>query len=198
MAGSAQGEHGERGRFTTLSSLFKRKRKKHDGTQDSPGPVSEAEASPAKSAVSLMPPATSQDTNAVNDKSIECRTDMNEEHVALGKDKIDDSDLWSRAYQKLDGRTKKWIGDASKNDSGEERTHDLVMLVRKREEEYKDATLKLRVGDSDIIWRDYANKVVTWVTAIGDISINFAPAPSPVVWSALKVLLKVRQAIDHM
>ncbi|EHK20932.1 ankyrin protein, partial [Trichoderma virens Gv29-8] len=44
--------------------------------------------------------------------------------------------------------------------------------------------------DSEIMWRDYANRVVTWVTAIGDISINFAPAPSSAVWSAVKVLLK--------
>ncbi|KAJ0323194.1 hypothetical protein COL5a_008414 [Colletotrichum fioriniae] len=49
--------------------------------------------------------------------------------------------------------------------------------------------LKLKFGDREKLWRDYANKVIPVVTAIGDIAINFAPAPSNVVWSAVKVLL---------
>lgn len=101
------------------------------------------------------------------------------------------SDLWSQAYQELDDKAQQWIGDASKNVSGEERTQDLITLVRNREEEYKDGTLKIRIGDSEIMWRDYANSVVSWITAIGDISISFAPAGASVAWSALKVLLKV-------
>ncbi|UKZ52374.1 hypothetical protein TrVGV298_006150 [Trichoderma virens] len=183
------------GRFrTALSSYLKPKSKKHDVTRESPSLVSDAEVSSARSAVSLIPPVTSQETRgAINDQSIESRTDAIEETgeiVEIGKEKNNGCDLWSRAYQKLDDKTKKWVGDASKNESGEARSQDLITLVRKREEEYKDATPKLRIGDSEIMWRDYANRVVTWVTAIGDISINFAPAPSSAVWSAVKVLLK--------
>ncbi|KAL7905457.1 hypothetical protein GGI35DRAFT_471675 [Trichoderma velutinum] len=176
------------GRF---SAYFKRKSKKRDGRQDSSGSVAAADASSTRSAVSLIPPASSQETKiTINDKFIESRIDVVDENVEFEKEETDGSDLWCRAYQKLDDETKDWIGDASKNNGGEERTKDLISLVRKREEEYKDETPKLRVGDIEILWRDYANRVVMWVTTIGDISISFAPTGSSVAWSALKVLLK--------
>ncbi|KAF3063054.1 hypothetical protein CFAM422_010404 [Trichoderma lentiforme] len=175
-----------------LSSYFKRKNKKRDGTKSSWGAVSDAEASPATSAVSLrMPPTTSRKTEAtVNDKSAESQPAAMVEGVKFRNETKDGSDLWSRAYQKLDDKAKTWIGDVSNSISGEERTRDLITLVRNREEEYKHGTLKIRIGDSEIMWRDYANSVVSWITAIGDISINFAPAGSSVAWSALRVLLK--------
>ncbi|KAL6863670.1 hypothetical protein J3F83DRAFT_745218 [Trichoderma novae-zelandiae] len=192
MAGPAQGEQVEGGCFAVLSSyLTKRRSKKPDGRQDSRGSVPKAEASPPRSAVSSIPTATSQEASgATNAKSIGSRTGLIQERVERGQEQTDDADLWSRAYRKLDGKTRQWIGDAAKNDGGEERTQDLVTLVRQREEEYKDETPKLRVGGYEIMWRDYANRVVMWVTTIGDISMGFAPAPSAVVWSALKVLLK--------
>ncbi|KAL6823358.1 hypothetical protein V8C40DRAFT_266886 [Trichoderma camerunense] len=171
-----------------LFSRFKRKSKKRDVTKSSSGPVSEAESSPARSAISLIiPPTTSPEAKiAINDKSEESQPAVMSESVKPNNV----SDLWSQAYQELDDKAKKWIGDASKNVNGEERTQDLITLVRNREEEYKDGTLKIRIGGSEIMWRDYANSVVSWITAIGDISISFAPAGASVAWSALKVLLK--------
>ncbi|OPB41134.1 hypothetical protein A0O28_0108310 [Trichoderma guizhouense] len=171
-----------------LFSHFKRKSKKRDVTKSSSGPVSEAESSPARSAISfIIPPTTSPETKvAINDKSEESQPAVMSESVKPNNV----SDLWSQAYQELDDKAKKWIGDASKNVSSEERTQDLITLVRNREEEYKDGTLKIRIGDSEIMWRDYANSVVSWLTAIGDISISFAPAGASAAWSALKVLLK--------
>ncbi|QYT03017.1 ANK_REP_REGION domain-containing protein [Trichoderma simmonsii] len=171
-----------------LFSHFKRKSKKRDVTKSSSGPVSEAESSPVRSAISLKIPSTTSPEKkvAINDKSEESQPAVMSESVKPNNV----SDLWSQAYQELDDKAKKWIGDASKNVSGEERTQDLITLVRNREEEYKDETLKIRIGDSEIMWRDYANSVVSWITAIGDISISFAPAGASVAWSALKVLLK--------
>lgn len=202
MVSSAQGERVDgRSRF---KAYIKRKITKHDRTQDSPGPLSNAEASPARSEISSIRPATSQETNgaintatntATNGKPIEPRTDATEESVKSENEKIDESDLWSRAYQNLDEKTKKWIKDASEKESGDARSQELITLVREREQKYKDETPKLRIGHYEVRWRDYANRVVTLVTIIGNISISFAPAPSPVVWPALKVLLKVRRYI---
>ncbi|KAL7790509.1 hypothetical protein V8C43DRAFT_284753 [Trichoderma afarasin] len=171
-----------------LFSHFKRKSKRRDGTKSSSGPVSEAEASPARSAISLIiPPTTSQETKAtINDKFDESQPAVMAESVKINNN----PDLWSRAYEELDDKAKKWIGNASKNVSGKERTQELITIVRSREEEYKNGTLKIRIGDSEIMWRDYADSVVSWITAIGDISISFAPAGASVAWSALKVLLK--------
>lgn len=200
MADSTQGERVHRS--SRLTAFFKEKIRKHD-RRDLSRPASKTDASPARSAASSNPPAISQETNAAinadatsidvirvtgaTETPIESQTDALEENV--------ESDLWSRAYRRLDDRTKHWIADASKKDSGEEKTQDLIKVVREREEEYKDVTPKIKVGDQEIVWRDYANKVVAWVTAIGDISISFAPAPSSVVWSAVKVLLKVRKTL---
>ncbi|TFB02747.1 Ankyrin-3 [Trichoderma ghanense] len=194
MAGPAQGEQIDGGCFAVLSSYLKRKGKKRNGTKSSHGPLSETEAAPGKGADLSTPPAvppdTFQETNAaINDKSVETPTDLTQQSVEPGKKEIDDSGLWSRAYQDLDGKTKEWI-DAANQNHGEERIQDLATLVKKREEKYKEETPKLRVGAYEVIWRDYAKRVVMWVTTIGDIATGFAPAPIPVVWSALEVLLK--------
>jgi hypothetical protein len=95
----------------------------------------------------------------------------------------------SRTGRKL----RNWILGTSelKPGSGKQWTEDLITLVREREEEYKGSTPKLKIGNREIIWRDYANKTVTWLVTIGDIAVNFAPAPSPIIWSALKVFMKV-------
>ncbi|KAL7959098.1 hypothetical protein V8C34DRAFT_280894 [Trichoderma compactum] len=106
------------------------------------------------------------------------------------------SDLWSRAYQELEENSRNWILGTSelKPGSGKQWTADLITLVREREDEYKGSTPKLKIGDREIIWRDYANKTVTWLVTIGDIVVNFAPAPSPIIWSALKVFMKTHVA----
>ncbi|KAJ4855435.1 ankyrin repeats (3 copies) domain-containing protein [Trichoderma breve] len=105
-------------------------------------------------------------------------------------------DLWSRAYQALDEKSRKWILGTSelKPGTGKQWTADLITLVRERERSYKDSTPKLKIGDREIIWRDYANKTVMWLVTIGDIAVNFAPAPSPIIWSALKVFMKTHVA----
>lgn len=100
-------------------------------------------------------------------------------------------DLWLEAYQTADERTRKWIGKLSPSQDDAAHVKELVALVRKREEEYKNTTPKIKVGEREIIWRDHADRVVAWMTAIGDIAIQFAPAPCSAVWAALKVLLKV-------
>ncbi|KAM6484265.1 hypothetical protein HDV62DRAFT_389352 [Trichoderma sp. SZMC 28011] len=109
---------------------------------------------------------------------------------------VPESDLWFWAYQKLDEKSQKWILGTSepKPESGKQWTMDLITLVREREEAYKDSTPKLKVGSHEIIWRDYANKTVTWLMTIGEIAANFTLAPSPIIWSTLKVFMKANVA----
>jgi hypothetical protein len=68
---------------------------------------------------------------------------------------------------------------------------EIIQIVRRREEEHMKQALKLTVGNREVLWRDYAGRVVSLVTTIGDVAISFAPAPSPIIWSSVKVLLKV-------
>ncbi|KAK1466032.1 hypothetical protein CMEL01_12024 [Colletotrichum melonis] len=98
-------------------------------------------------------------------------------------------DLWQEACKKVDVKTQTWIASLPPPFNAQDPAGELAELVRTSEEEHKQEALKLKSGDREILWRDYANKVMPVVTAIGDIAINFAPAPSNVVWSAIKVLL---------
>lgn len=174
MAGPAQGEQGDGGRFAVFSSYLKRqKSKKRKYTQNFEGQLPQPETLPAHVAVS--PPAASREPSAAI---------RNEPLGSLYPD------LWSRAYQSLDEKTRKWIDNVSADESGDERTQDLltkhlVKVVKEREEEYKNATPKLKVGGFEIQWKDYTDRVVIWVPAICNITMNFAPKPSPVIWSAL-------------
>ncbi|KAM5354438.1 hypothetical protein ACJ41O_001087 [Fusarium nematophilum] len=95
-------------------------------------------------------------------------------------------DLWREAYDEVDEDTRKWIGDIPVDTDVTAATKELMGLVRDSEEKHKEETLKVEINGREIIWRDYADRVVTWLTTIGDIAITFAPAPSSAAWSAIK------------
>ncbi|KAJ4165745.1 hypothetical protein LMH87_007365 [Akanthomyces muscarius] len=98
--------------------------------------------------------------------------------------------LWQEAYGKVDPKTRTWIDEALSDTAAGDPTKELVDLVRRAEETHLEKTLKLKVGDREVLWRDYTNRVISAVTAIGDIAVNFAPPPSATFWSAVRVLLK--------
>lgn len=100
-------------------------------------------------------------------------------------------DLWHEALNKTHQDTKSWMGKFGVDRSSTIQVQELTTLVRQSEETYQDASSGLKIGERNILWRDYANRVVAWVTMIGDISVPFAPAPVSPVWSALRVLLQV-------
>lgn len=106
-------------------------------------------------------------------------------------------DLWQEACKKVDVKTQAWIASLPPPDNAQNPASGLAEFVRASEQKHKQESLKIKSGDREILWRDYANKVIPVVTAIGNIAINFAPAPSNVVWSAIKVLLAVCIAAKH-
>ncbi|OHE96483.1 hypothetical protein CORC01_08246 [Colletotrichum orchidophilum] len=100
------------------------------------------------------------------------------------------TDLWSEALEKTLPDTKSWFGKLDIDRSSTIQVKEFTTIVRQSEAAYKDASARLEIDGHKILWRDYANRVVTWVTTIGDIAVPLAPAPASPVWSALKVLLK--------
>ncbi|EHK26678.1 uncharacterized protein TRIVIDRAFT_141868 [Trichoderma virens Gv29-8] len=72
--------------------------------------------------------------------------------------------------------------------------NELIRLVQDIEKRHQDRALLIRVGEKDIFWRDYAPRLISSIKAIGDIAIQFAPAPSSIVWSALKAVLQMSVA----
>ncbi|KAK1446314.1 hypothetical protein CMEL01_10557 [Colletotrichum melonis] len=97
--------------------------------------------------------------------------------------------LWHEALNKTHQDTKSWMGRFGIDRSSTIQVQELTTLVRQSEETYRYASSGLKIGERNILWRDYANRVVAWVTMIGDISVPFVPAPVSPVWSALRVLL---------
>ncbi|RWA07141.1 hypothetical protein EKO27_g7963 [Xylaria grammica] len=101
----------------------------------------------------------------------------------------EENDLWREAFEKVDEATKKQIsGDFGR--SGDDPVRSLVSIVQGHEARFKGKSAKIKVGEREIIWRDYAARVVDGLMVLGDVAVQFAPAPSSIIWSALKVLLK--------
>lgn len=100
-------------------------------------------------------------------------------------------DLWTHAYLGLEPSVKKRLEKSFPNDKRKESewVDDLITTVNQKEDTFKDTTPALKVGEKSYVWRHYARRVVTTATSIGDFAIQFAPAPSPIIWSALKTLL---------
>ncbi|PTB47989.1 hypothetical protein M431DRAFT_488090 [Trichoderma harzianum CBS 226.95] len=106
------------------------------------------------------------------------------------------SSLWEKAYNAATPKTKKWIDGFPKpngilKSAESAQTEELVEIVREIEKRHQDHALQIRVGEKQILWKDYAPRVISFIKAIGDIAIQFAPTSSGIVWPALKTVLQV-------
>ncbi|KAH6643208.1 hypothetical protein C7974DRAFT_119598 [Boeremia exigua] len=98
-------------------------------------------------------------------------------------------EAYNQAYDQAGDELKAWLEKNASEPKTDDHIAELVELVRCSEEKHQKEAARLTIGNREILWRDYAERVVSSVTAIGDIAINFAPAPSSAAWSAVKVLL---------
>lgn len=161
------------GRLAVFSSCFKGRSAR------------EQHALPNSRTISAVP--------ATNDQLAPSSTLPNYDQTPLPKAQLD---LWQESYDATDANTQKWIYEnigewsASTNPFPE-----LVDLVRNREEKHDQDAWQFERRGRAVLLRDYTSRVTSCLTTIGDIAINFAPAPSPVIWNALKVVLKVRYSI---
>ncbi|KAM5352937.1 hypothetical protein ACJ41O_005659 [Fusarium nematophilum] len=120
--------------------------------------------------------------------------DSTSENVAAGQNepppdspgRTGESELWVQALAKTDERTRKSIEELLNHASDKAQADELVSILKKKEEQFKNETAKMEIGGREVIWRNYSSRVVGWVTHIGDMAIPFAPSPSSTVWSALK------------
>ncbi|KAF4962946.1 hypothetical protein FSARC_9002 [Fusarium sarcochroum] len=95
-------------------------------------------------------------------------------------------DLWQEACNDVDETTRTWIRyNTGRIDIGNS-VPELVKLVQRTEEKHEKKAWRVNIGEREIVLRDYTSRVTSWLTTIGDLAITFAPAPSPVIWSAVK------------
>ncbi|PNH35903.1 hypothetical protein VD0004_g7291 [Verticillium dahliae] len=155
-----------------------------------PTEMSSADASGGGPAACTLPTPSGETTEELrsDDAATRSETKTTVGDIMPANVAQDPPSIWGEVYESLDPEVQQWIGNIS--DTGDEKqASEIAELVRQKEDMYKGASPRLKIKDREFIWRDYANRVVTWVTTIGNISVSFAPAPAGPVWSALKVLL---------
>ncbi|SPQ26473.1 155b9fce-3d70-4eae-8d87-6b345046ed02 [Thermothielavioides terrestris] len=100
-------------------------------------------------------------------------------------------DLWLEAFEKLPKDTQRQLQrDNATQGPHNQQIQELLNLVKKKQEECERKFWRLRVGDHEIVLRDYAVTIVGCLQKIGDIAIQFAPPQASIPWSAVKALLQ--------
>jgi DNA polymerase III gamma/tau subunit len=106
-------------------------------------------------------------------------------------------DLWVEALNSLPEskqETLKKMGfnkDTAQSVSVESSIDDLVGVVNKRQEECEKKFWKVKVGDEEIVLRNYTNKIVDWLEKAGDIAVQFAPPQAAIPWAVIKSVMQV-------
>ena len=103
-------------------------------------------------------------------------------------------DLWQEALEML---SKEMLHEIKKMGVGEPQSvshqiDDLVKIAKTKQEECEKKFWRFHVGDHEIIIRDYAVKIVSWLQKTEDIAIQFAPPQASLPWAAIKVVMQVR------
>jgi len=103
--------------------------------------------------------------------------------------------LWLEALEQLPEniQTKLRMMDSDQK-SAREQIDDVVQVTKKKQEECEAKFWKFPVGKHEIILRDYAIRIVSSLTTVGNIAIQFAPPQAAIAWSAVKIVMQVRQA----
>lgn len=103
-------------------------------------------------------------------------------------------DLWREALGDLpkDVQQKLEIPDSDQK-SLPEHIDELLEVTNKRQDECEKKFWRVRVGDHEIVLRDYAARIVSCLKTIGDIAIQFAPPQASIAWSAVKIVMQVRR-----
>ncbi|RYC65916.1 hypothetical protein CHU98_g284 [Xylaria longipes] len=191
MVRSVHTEQADSGCFAVLTSCFGTKRK--DRSPISKGP-SDEKCRPRNSSIETARPKAS--VPAANTLGTTLPDPANILDVPTppaeneGSTRTQENNLWQEAFAKMDEVAKKQISEDLDQPGDESPVKSLIRIVQEQSKSFDEESAKIKVGDREIIWRDYAARVVGGLTVLGDIAIQFAPAPSPIIWSALKVLLK--------
>ncbi|KAK1238154.1 hypothetical protein MKX08_002733 [Trichoderma sp. CBMAI-0020] len=199
MGRSVQAEQGRYGCLDVLSSCFKQPRKARCPSPDTPNArptrAQSPETKPDQSDVPLPTANASKTTPSAVSSSSDTSASPKVTEVSSQTHDQPSSNvqqvlgLWGEAFQGLGEEYKKSIS-ANVSSISDKPAEQLIGLVQGREENFKDRSAKIKIGEREVLWRDCATRVISLLSATVDIGIQFAPAPGPIVWSALKVLLK--------
>ncbi|RGP66319.1 ankyrin repeat [Fusarium sporotrichioides] len=174
MAHSKPSTKGDGGCFSLLSCCFRTQQKDQHLPLENQKLATGAAISPAEqSQLATSPSRLSPISSAIGPKDLEGT-----------------KDLWQEAFDQLGNTSEKKSVNANVSPSCEKfDINELIGLIESHEEKFKEKSVKITIGNQDIFWRDCAKRTVSCIKSCGDIAMPFAPAPSSIVWSAVKVLL---------
>ncbi|UKZ80833.1 hypothetical protein TrVFT333_008598 [Trichoderma virens FT-333] len=115
-----------------------------------------------------------------------------------GTDAIERSNIWLKAYDAAAPENRKWLESLPElttlqgiNKRDESWVEEIVEVIKALEKKYQESSIRITVGQREIAPRDYVAPTIQYLTMIGDIATQLGPAPSGMMWSAIKVLLQL-------
>ncbi|KAI9043149.1 putative ferric reductase transmembrane component [Aspergillus affinis] len=106
-------------------------------------------------------------------------------------------DLWVEALNSLDKPKqdilKKMGFNTSSVQSGSTKSSidDLIGVVKTKQEECEKNFWKVKVGNENILLRDYTSSIVDWLGTAGDIAVQFAPPQAAIPWAVIKSAMQI-------
>lgn len=103
--------------------------------------------------------------------------------------------LWEKAIDKLTEEEQRIVLAAGESTKTSERTtasiiSDLIAEARARQEDCEKKAWRVKFGADEVILRDQATLIISWLTKAGDIGLQFAPSVVQHVWPCVKTILK--------
>jgi hypothetical protein len=121
------------------------------------------------------------------------------EHVSTSPPSSPKKDLWREALKMLSKETQQRIEKMGVSESRPQpishKIGDLVKIAKTKQEECEKKFWRFRVGNHEIIIRDYAVQIIGWLQKIGDVAIQFAPPQASLPWAAIKAVMRVRISV---
>ena len=103
--------------------------------------------------------------------------------------------MWRQALDKLSEDDKEVL--QSTEAGGPELVDDIVRIAEESKFACQQNQRKFRFRGKDIVVRDVAYKLITWVDkfkAVGDTAIQYDPVHAALPWAGIRFLLQVRGA----
>ncbi|KAJ5345264.1 hypothetical protein N7452_003268, partial [Penicillium brevicompactum] len=104
-------------------------------------------------------------------------------------------DLWQGALTRLSPSSRETLKKMGlhqiRSVSADSTIKDLVVVVKKRQEECEKKFWKVSFGGEDIVLRDYTSRIIGWLERAGDIAIKFAPTQASLAWDIVKNFMEI-------
>ncbi|KAL6694436.1 hypothetical protein J3F84DRAFT_376833 [Trichoderma pleuroticola] len=142
-----------------------------------------------RTAINVSPPApatVSQTTTAPPVVKVSVPTIIVQQPVALN--------LWNEAFRQANNETQRWIQNNGLDSLEQAKPEDVINMIKNKGKLVsgeKGSPLKIEIGSQKLVFREYISDIVTFLTMLGDISINFAPPQASAPWAAAKAVLKI-------